>query len=195
MHLSLRKSQSLDYLLLSCKKNKGWAQRELFIRYSGLMLALCQRYVQQRYEAEEIMIKGFAIIFDKISQFKNMGSFEGWMKKIMVNESLIYLRKNKSMYLMTDIEQASHQPDLDSLHNTLEVEDLVAIIQELPVGYRTVFNLYAIEGYSHREIAELLQVSVNTSKSQLSRARKVLQKSLLKLEQSENLNVVYHESN
>lgn len=195
MQLSLRKSQSLDNLLSSCRKNKGWAQRELFNRYSGLMLGLCQRYVQQRYEAEEIMIKGFAIIFDKISQFKNLGSFEGWMKRIMVNESLIYLRKNKSMYLMADIEQVGEPPDLDSLQNSLEVEDLIRVIQELPVGYRTVFNLYAIEGYSHQEIADLLQISVNTSKSQLSRARKVLQRSLLRLEQSENLSFVNHESN
>ena len=120
MHLSLRQSQTLDKLLISCRKKKGWAQGELFNRYSSLMLAICNRYVQDRHEAEEIMIKGFTKIFDKISQFKNLGSFEGWMKKIMVNESLIYIRKNKSMYLMTDIEEARHQPDLDSLHGSLE---------------------------------------------------------------------------
>ena len=95
---------------------------------------------------------------------------------------------------MADIGHASHQPDLDSLHNQLEVDDLVGVIQELPVGYRTVFNLYIIEGYSHQEIADLLDIRVNTSKSQLSRARKMLQMSLVKLEKSENLNIVSHES-
>jgi len=130
-------------------------------------------------EAEDIIVTAFLKIFDKIQQFKSEGSFEGWIRRIVVNEALTFLRRNRSMYLETDLEQADREPDYNALSDHLEAEDLLKMIQELPTGYRIVFNLYAIDGYSHKEIAEQLGISENTSKSQLSRARTYLQKVLL----------------
>lgn len=129
-------------------------------------------------EAEDILITSFTKIFERVDQFKGDGSFEGWIRRIVVNESLTFLRRNRSMYLETDIEQADREPDYTQLDNQLEAEDLLKMIQELPPGYRVVFNMYAIDGYSHKEIADHLGISENTSKSQLSRARTYLQKML-----------------
>jgi len=129
--------------------------------------------------AEDILITAFTKIFEKIEQFKSEGSFEGWIRRIVVNEALTYLRKNKSMYLETELDQVDYEPQYDRLSDHLEAEDLLRMIQELPTGYRIVFNLYAIDGFSHKEIAEQLGISENTSKSQLSRARTYLQKVLV----------------
>nr|MDQ3395907.1 RNA polymerase sigma factor [Bacteroidota bacterium] len=129
-------------------------------------------------------VEGFMKVFDKIDQYKMQGGFEGWVRKIMVNECLGYIRKNKNMYLEVDLEVADREPDYKLLHNALEEQDLLAMIEKLPSGYKTIFNLYAIEGFSHKEIADMLQISENTSKSQLSRARLHLQKLL---RESENL--------
>ena len=143
------------------------------------MYGICYRYVRDAAEAEDILIIAFTRIFEKINQFKSEGSFEGWIRRIIVNEALTHLRRNRSMYLETDLEQVDREPDYDKLHDHLEEEDLLKMIQELPTGYRIVFNLYAIEGYSHKEIANQLGISENTSKSQLSRARTYLQKMLV----------------
>lgn len=150
------------------------------------MYSVCRRYVMQLQEAEDILVCGFTKVFQKLDQFKGQGSFEGWVRRIMVNEALTFIRRNKSMYLEVEIEKASREPDLNKLSDQLEVEDLEKLIDQLPMGYKTVFNLYAIEGFSHREIAEKLGISENTSKSQLSRARVHLQKLLLNAEQSMN---------
>lgn len=133
-------------------------------------------------EAEDVMVTAFTKVFEKINQFKGDGSFEGWIRRIMVNESLTYLRRHKSMYLETEIEAADREPDYGSLQNELEAEDLRKLIADLPTGYRIVFNLYAIDGFSHQEIAEQLGITESTSKSQLSRARALLQKRLIELE-------------
>lgn len=146
------------------------------------MLGLCRRYVRGELESEDVMIRGFMKVFTKIQLFEGKGSFEGWMKRIMINEALGYIRKNKAMYLETEIEAADKEPDFDTLSTELEANDLLKMISELPSGYRTIFNLYAIEGYSHKEISELLGINENTSKSQLSRARMHLQKKLLETE-------------
>lgn len=165
-----------------CKKQDRQAQKELFDTYAASMLSLCCRYIKDRAEAEDVMITGFTKIFSRIDQYKGEGSFEGWMRKVIVNEALSQLRKTKNMYLEMDLEVADRQPDLQPLENNLEAEDLLKVITELPEGYRIVFNLFAIDGYSHKEIADQLGISENTSKSQLSRARTHLQKSLLELE-------------
>ncbi len=133
-------------------------------------------------EAEDVLVMAFSKIFDRIGQFKGEGSFEGWMRKVAVNEALGYLRKNKNMYLETDIEAADREPDYSQLDSQLETEDLMKMIEGLPTGYRIVFNMYAVDGYSHKEIAAYLSISENTSKSQLSRARALLQRNLLELE-------------
>jgi RNA polymerase sigma-70 factor (ECF subfamily) len=170
-------------LIDGCRRQDRHAQRFLFEHYSGRMLGLCNRYVKDRMDAEDVMVVAFTKVFDRISQYKGEGSFEGWIRRIMVNESLTYLRKNKSMYLETDIEAAEREPDYDKLDSELEAEDLRKMIADLPTGYRIVFNLYAIDGFSHQEIADQLGVSENTSKSQLSRARALLQKRLVEMEQ------------
>jgi RNA polymerase sigma-70 factor (ECF subfamily) len=169
-------------LIEGCRKRDRHAQRFLFEHYSGRMLALCFRYVKDRMDAEDVMVVAFTKVFDRINQYKGEGSFEGWIRRVMVNESLTYLRKNKSMYLETDIEAAEREPDYDKLETELEAEDLRKLIADLPTGYRIVFNLYAIDGFSHQEIAAQLGVSENTSKSQLSRARAVLQRKLSEIE-------------
>ncbi|MBS1559854.1 MAG: sigma-70 family RNA polymerase sigma factor [Bacteroidetes bacterium] len=165
-------------LIDGCLRQNHRAQQQLYQRYAGKMYAVCCRYVKDRAQAEDILVMAFTKLFDRISQYKGEGSFEGWVRRIMVNESLSYLRKYKNMYLETDIEAAAFEPDYQKLENELEASDLLKLIESLPVGYRTVFNLYAIDGYSHLEIAAQLGISENTSKSQLSRARTYLQKKL-----------------
>lgn len=148
------------------------------------MLSLCCRYVKNRTEAEDVMVTAFTKVFDKIDQFKGDGSFEGWVRRIVVNECLTFLRRNKNMYLETDLAAADREPDLHHLNNHLEAEDLLKLVAELPAGYQIVFNMYAIDGYSHKEIAEHLGINENTSKSQLSRARGHLQLKLLEIEKN-----------
>ena len=173
-------------LIEQCRKGIRNAQRTLYEQYAGTMLAVCSRYIADRNEAEDVMIGGFVKVFGKLDQFKHEGSFEGWIRRIMVNESLTYIRRNKQMYLEVDIEEAHRSPDYAVLDNHLHAEDLMKLIEQLPTGYRTVFNLYAIEGFSHKEIAEKMGISENTSKSQLSRARSLLQKHLLQTEEALN---------
>ena len=182
MKLLIQKSEKETDLIAGCKKQNPRAQRIIYDRYAGNMLGLCRRYVHGDLEAEDVMIKGFMKVFSKIDLYEGKGSFEGWMKRIMINEALSFIRKNKSMYLETDIEVAEREPDYDKISTELEAQDLLKMVDELPSGYRTIFNLYAIEGYAHKEIAELLGINENTSKSQLSRARMHLQKKILDME-------------
>lgn len=167
-----------EELIKGCLRRERNAQQQLFDLYSAKMYGICYRYVRHPMEAEDILVTAFTKVFERIAQFKGEGSFEGWIRRIMVNEALTYLRKSRSMYLETELEQAEREPDYDRLGDHLEAEDLMKMIQELPAGYRLVFNMYAIDGYSHKEIAEQLGISENTSKSQLSRARVYLQKML-----------------
>lgn len=137
-------------------------------------------------EAEDVLVTAFTKILERINQYKGEGSFEGWIRRVVVNEALTYLRRNRSMYIETELEAADRDPDYQHINDHLEAEDLMNMIQELPAGYRMVFNLYAIDGYSHKEIAEQLNISENTSKSQLSRARIFLQKLLVEREAHSN---------
>ena len=171
-------------LIEDCKKNDKQAQEHVYHLYAGKMYALCCRYVKDRMEAEDVMIMAFTKIFERINQYKGDGSFEGWMKRVMVNESLSHLRRNKNMYVETDIAEADYETSMEGLENKLEAEDLLAMINELPAGYRIVFNLYAIDGYSHKEIGNQLGINENTSKSQLSRARAMLQRQLSELDKA-----------
>lgn len=167
-----------DDLINGCRRRDNNAQRKLYDLYSPKMYALCHRYVRNPAEAEDILVTAFMKVFEKISQFKGEGSFEGWIRRIVVNEALTALRKNRNMALETDIEAADWDPHAMDLVDQLEVQDLVDMIATLPPGYRVVFNMYAIDGYSHKEIADQLGISENTSKSQLSRARAHLRKLL-----------------
>ncbi|HLF34008.1 MAG TPA: RNA polymerase sigma factor [Cyclobacteriaceae bacterium] len=182
MRLKINKSHSLEELIKGTRKGDSMAQRELFNRLSRRMLGICIRYVNNRAEAEDIMITGFMKVFNSIGQYKGEGSFEGWVMRIMINESLSYIRKNKTMWADVDIDKAVAKPDMKWADTHLNSEDLLKLINQLPTGYRTVFNLYAIEGFSHREIGEMLGINENTSKSQLSRARMYLQERIEDLE-------------
>src|SRR5690606_6459272 len=164
-------------IIKGCLKGDRKAQQDLYDKYCGKFLAICMRYIKERDLAEDVMIGGFMKIFEKLSQFEEKGSFEGWMKKIIVRESLIALRKNKHMTLV-NLESHDDLQDHQYEFRDMEASELMKMIQELPVGYRTVFNLYAIEGYAHAEISELMGISENTSKSQLSRARGLLKQRL-----------------
>ena len=191
--LQIKKSKTEEKLIKACQKGDPKAQREIYDKYAPLMYGVCRRYVAGLQEAEDILVCGFTKVFCKIDQFKGEGSFEGWIRRIIVNESLSYIRKNKSMYLEVEIEKAGREPDYQQLQHQLEVEDLQKMIDTLPTGYKTVFNLYAIEGFSHKEIANKLGISENTSKSQLSRARAQLQKLLLQAESCMNDKLVSNE--
>lgn len=171
-----------DELIKGCVRRERNAQKRLYDTFSSKMYALCCRYVKDSMEAEDVLVTAFTKIFDRIDQFKGEGSFEGWIRRVVVNESLTYLRRNRSMYIETELEAADREPDYQQISDHLEAEDLLNMIQELPAGYRIVFNLYAIDGYSHKEIADQLNISENTSKSQLSRARVFLQKILAERE-------------
>ncbi len=180
MQFQIYRASELD-LIEGCKKGDRHAQKHLYDRFSGKMYALCCRYVKDKMEAEDVLVTAFTKILERIDQYKGDGSFEGWIRRVMVNESLSYLRRNKSMYLETDIEAADFEPDYERLESQLEAEDLLKLIADLPSGYRIVFNLYAIDGYSHKEIGAQLGINESTSKSQLSRARALLQKRLMEL--------------
>lgn len=172
-----------EELIDGCRRQNRQAQKRLYEQYSSKFYALCCRYVKDKMEAEDVLITAFTKILDKIDQYTGEGNFEGWMRRVMVNEALSYLRKHKNMYLETTIEAANYEPDYNKLENQLEAEDLMKLIETLPSGYKIVFNMYAIDGYSHKEIAEQLGITESTSKSQLSRARTALQKSLIETEQ------------
>lgn len=180
--LRINKSTTEEELIAGCREGKASAQRGLYDRLAPKMLGVCLRYIKDREEAEYVMIGGIVKVYDKLDQFKGEGSFEGWVRRILVNECLMYIRKNRNMSLEVDIDSVSESNDLGAMENMLEAEDLMKLIRELPVGYGTVFNLYAIEGYNHAEIADMLEINENTSKSQLSRARKWLQAKLLEIE-------------
>lgn len=163
-------------LIAALQRADNRAQKTLFERYSSKMLTICVRYVSNRYEAEEILMDGFMRVFEKIGQYKSEGSFEGWIRRIMVNESLMYLRRNKQWRAEVALEDAPAEAEPVYADQNLVAEDLLNLLEELPAGYKTVFNLYAIEGYSHAEIADLLGITESTSKSQLHRARALLQR-------------------
>lgn len=193
MNLTIKKSITLESLVEQCRKQDGRAQRMLYERLSPKMLGVCRRYIGDALEAEGVLVNGFLKMFNKINQFSGSGNFEGWVRRIMVNESLLYLRKNKSMYLEVDIDEAHTEPDYGRAAYLFEERELIEMIDKLPMGYRTVFNLYALEGFSHKEISEQLGINENTSKSQLSRARALLKNEVLRREQLVEQNMAGNE--
>jgi RNA polymerase sigma factor (sigma-70 family) len=166
---------SEEQLVRACQKADPKAQKRVYEKYASKMLAICTRYLADEMEAEDVMIEGFMKVFDKINTFKLEGSFEGWIKRIMVNESLMAIRSKKKEGFSVGYEQINYEQEPQTLQTGLEAHEILAIIEKLPTGFRTVFNLYAIEGYSHADIAKELGISEGTSKSQLSRARVILQ--------------------
>jgi RNA polymerase sigma-70 factor (ECF subfamily) len=161
------------------RKNRE-AQKMLFEMHSPKMLSVCRYYIKDLQHAEEVMLNGFFKVFSNLKNFKNEGSFEGWIRRIMVNESISFLRKQKKIELL--VEDVEIQYDYsDDTETEIDAEDIQRLIDNLPEGYKMVFVMYAIEGYKHHEIAERLNISVGTSKSQLFKARKLLKQQINEL--------------
>jgi RNA polymerase sigma factor (sigma-70 family) len=166
-----------NYSSLIAKASKGdrRAQHQLFELFSPKMLGVCRQYLKNNDLAEEVMLSGFLKMFTHLNDFKNEGSFEGWIRRIMVNESISQLRKDKKLQFISETEIENTTEYSTVIETEMEAEEIQKMIDSLPDGYKTVFVLYAVEGYKHGEIAELLQISENTSKTQLFKARKMLQ--------------------
>lgn len=172
-------------LLKECRRGNAKYQRMLYERFSAKMLAVCARYFQSIEEAQDALQDGFIKVFASIGSFREEGSLEGWVRRIMINTSLNLHRKNLKHYYHVDLgETETRIADERQSSDNLEVQDMLKMIQKLPNGYRIVFNLYEIEGYSHQEIADELNVSVSTSKTQLLKARRKLR------EQINNSNII-----
>ena len=171
---------TIEELIKGCIDKNPVAQKELYETFKGKMMGVCLRYAEDRDEAHDILQNGFIKVFENLAMFKNAGSFEGWVRRIMVNTALENFRKNKAQKQNVDIANVGYflKSDNDT-GSTINANDLLKMIQQLPVGFRTVFNLFAIEGYSHKEIADMLEITEGTSKSQYSRARTHLQEMIL----------------
>jgi len=184
------KNSLLEYmneaeLLFACKKGDRKAQQVLFERFKRKMFAVCLRYAPTKEDAEDMLQEGFIKVFRDLYQYSGVGNFEGWVRKVFVNTALQHLQKHKKgifLSLQEDIEYEEEAPE-DYFMDEHTAQQLLHILQQLPVGFRTVFNLHVLEGYSHPEIAAMLGISVGTSKSQLLRAKahfkKRFEKSLL----------------
>lgn len=164
-----------DELIDKCLQGDQRAQKALFDKFSGKMMAVCYRYAGDYESAEDILQDGFVKVFKHLHAFKREGSFEGWIRRTMVNTSLDHLRKSNKMKIDADISEAEYLAgDDEKSVSKLRVEEMMKLIEEMPPGYRTVFNMFAIEGYSHQEIAEELGVTESTSKTQFRKARTYL---------------------
>ncbi|MBI5917374.1 MAG: sigma-70 family RNA polymerase sigma factor [Bacteroidetes bacterium] len=158
-------------LIAACRQQDRKAQKLLYERFSSVMLGVCRRYVKDPKEAEDVMVEGFFKVLTKLDMYNGDGSFEGWIRRIMINESLMHLRKNNHFQYAEEINPNLDYQEESTVLDRIAAEEILALLAELPPGYRTVFNLYVVEGYKHREIADELGISVNTSKSQLILAK------------------------
>lgn len=170
----------LEILIKGCKRNKRKAQDELYARYSPMLLGVCMRYTKNRFDAEDVLQEGMVKIFKNIGKYSMDMSFEGWIRRIMINTAITFYRRNLKHAYHDDVSETHYiTDDLGPDQNAeFTKEEMMTVINQLPDGYRMVFNLYVIEGYKHKEIAEQLDIDINTSKSQLSRAKKYLQREL-----------------
>jgi RNA polymerase sigma factor (sigma-70 family) len=182
---NLEKTQKLlmteEAMLQGCLQNQATAQQVLYEKYSPRMLAVCYRYARNRDDAEDMLQEGFIKVFSQIRQFRNEGPFEGWMRRIMVHTCINIIKKNKKFSESVDLIHAqSVKIHEDAIPSVMQAKQIIECVRLLPVGYRTVLNLYAIEGYSHREIGELLEIEESTSRSQYTRARAMLEDILIR---------------
>ncbi|MBN8694981.1 MAG: sigma-70 family RNA polymerase sigma factor [Bacteroidetes bacterium] len=176
-------------VIKGCLKNDRASQKALYEHFYSKMLGVCLRYAKDSDEAKDILHEGFLKVFNNLRGFNNTGSFEGWVRRIMVNTAIDHLRKNKQNYLIVStvhandrsVNAAAEEVEEDDLLSHIEKEDILKAVQELTPAYRTVFNLYVIEEYTHKEIAEMLDISEGTSKSNLSKAKFNLKKNLTHL--------------
>lgn len=170
-----------EAILQGCLNGISSAQRELYQRYSPKMLAVCYRYGHNREDAEDMLQEGFIKVFSQIHTFEHRGSLEGWIRRIIVHTCINNLKKNKRFNESVDILHASGmQVREDAIPSIMQAKEVIECIRALPIGYRTVLNLYAIEGYSHREIAGMLEIEESTSRSQYTRAKSMLEGALVR---------------
>ncbi|MDQ3551037.1 MAG: sigma-70 family RNA polymerase sigma factor [Bacteroidota bacterium] len=170
-----------EALLQGCLKNKATAQRELYTKYSVKMLPVCYRYAHNREDAEDMLQEGFIKVFSQIHTFESRGSLEGWIRRIVVHTCINILKKNKKFNDSVDLIHAtSLQVREENIPSIIQAKQVIECIRILPLGYRTVLNLYAIEGYSHREIGNMLDIEESTSRSQYTRAKAMLEDILIK---------------
>ncbi|MBX7225650.1 MAG: RNA polymerase sigma factor [Chitinophagales bacterium] len=182
------KTELYSKLLKGSLQNDRECQFKLYNLLSSKMYAVCLRYVKDREMAEDLLQEGFVKVFSNLEKYRGDGSFEGWVRKIFVNTAIEYYRKSTRMYPIVNLDHAVNDDNVIAFVDDLEVEDLMKMIHKLSPGYRTVFNLYVIEGYSHKEIAELLNITEGTSKSQLARARYLLQDMIVEIEKGDKKN-------
>ena len=182
MKLTPERNQNIPEsdLIKGCLAGNRRMQEELYNRFSPRMYAVCLRYAGNAEEAEDILQEGFVKIFKKLDSFRSEGSFEGWVRRIFVNTSIEHFRRKRYLMPVTEKEENTLEGKYTSVLDELGEKDILALIQELSPGYRTVFNMYVVEGYTHKEIADMLGISEGTSKSQLSRAKVILQEMVKK---------------
>jgi len=167
---------SLNVLIKQCAKNDRRAQKEIYQLFAGKLFSLCLKYSKNKHEAQDNFQDGFIIIFEKIDQFKFKGSFEGWLKRVMVNTILLKYRKRNVLNIVT--EEIPDEVVVDIDEDEVSLDFLLNLIQELPDRYRMVFNLYVLDGCSHKEISNMLHIAEGTSKSNLARARAILKQKI-----------------
>ena len=162
-------------LIRGCLDENRRMQEELYRRFSPRMYAVCLRYAGNAEEAEDILQEGFIKIFKKLDSFRSEGSFEGWIRRIFVNTAIEHFRRKRYLQTVSEKEENTLEGNDISVLDKMAAKDIVSLIKGLSPGYRTVFNMYVVEGYTHKEIADMLGISEGTSKSQLSRAKVILQ--------------------
>ena len=187
MKLFVLNRKSKEELLVDrLKKNDALAQKELYQQSSKKMLSVCRSYIEDMHYAEDCMINGFCKVFNHIQKFENKGSFEGWIRRIMVNECLTFLRSNKTLIYVDDTRVANYDEVDDEVENEWLDFNVQDVLDQLSEPYRLVFNLHILEDYSHQEIADLLNISVSTSKTQLFRAKAKLKEIVLSQKRKRN---------
>lgn len=167
---------NLEKILNDCKNNDAQAQEQLYRMFSPKLFAVCLKYSRNYAEAQDNLQEGFLIIFNKIKQYEAKGSFEGWAKRVVINYTLQQYRNSSFLEIVND--NMPDIPEAEIEDQNVSLEFLLTIIQELPDRYRLVFNLYSIDGYSHKEISEMMNITTGTSKSNLSRARLILKEKI-----------------
>ena len=164
--------------------NNRHAQQKIYAGHAPIMLSVCRQYIKDLHQAEDVMITAFMKVFANLKNFEHKGSFEGWIRRIMINECISFIRVQKKVKYIED--ETYFEETYNNTDSQFNVEDIQFLIDSLPDGYRMVFNLYAIEGFKHQEIAKMLGINEGTSKSQLSHARKMLQEQINKLKNFQN---------
>jgi RNA polymerase sigma factor (sigma-70 family) len=168
-------------LIAGCLQNDAAAQKELYNHYSSKMLSVCYRFAHNREDAEDMLQEGFIKVFTQMHTFQNKGAFEGWIRRIIVHTCINFLKKHKKFAESVELDYANTiNVKEESLPSLMQAKQIVEAIRLLPIGYRTVLNLYAIEGYSHKEIGEMLDIQESTSRSQFTRAKVLLEQVLVK---------------